>query len=363
MKKVLFIDRDGTILIEPQDEQIDSLEKLEFYPKVISTLRKIASELEYELVMVTNQDGLGTPAFPAETFLPAHNKMLKILENEEVRFSDIIIDKTLPDENSPTRKPGIALLTKYLDGNYDIANSYVIGDRITDIEFARNLGAKAIFLGNNNNREATLATDDWDEIYSYLKNKDRTFIINRVTNETTITVKLNLDGNGKYFISTGLKFFDHMLEQLAKHSLCDLNISAKGDLEVDEHHTIEDTAITLGEAFAKALGSKKFIERYGFMLPMDDTITYVAIDFSGRSWLRWEVDFKREYVGDMPTEMLFHFFKSFSDAAKCNLYIKADGKNEHHKIEAIFKALGRAIKQAIYRDNKNSNLASTKGIL
>ncbi len=362
MKKVLFIDRDGTIILEPEDKQIDSLEKLEFYPKAISTLRKIAN-LDYELVMFTNQDGLGTESFPEDTFHPVHNKMLTILKNEGVEFSEIIIDKTLPEENAPTRKPGIALLTKYTEGDYDLANSYVIGDRSTDVQLAHNLGAKSILLSETKNTVSVLTTTDWDEIYKELRAANRTTIVERKTKETEIEIKLNLDGKGIHNISTGLNFFDHMLAQLSQHSLCDLSIDVKGDLEVDEHHTIEDTAIALGEAFLQALGDKKQIERYGFMLPMDDVIASAAIDFSGRSWLQWKAKFKREYVGDMPTEMFYHFFKSFSDAAKCNLYIKAKGENEHHKIEGIFKALGRSIKQAVARSSNNPEMPSTKGMI
>ncbi|MCF6269343.1 MAG: bifunctional histidinol-phosphatase/imidazoleglycerol-phosphate dehydratase HisB [Melioribacteraceae bacterium] len=362
MKKVLFIDRDGTIIIEPEDEQIDSLEKLEFYPKVISVLSKISSELDYELVMVTNQDGLGTESFPEETFLSAHNKMLTTLKNEGVEFSEIVIDKSFPEDNLLTRKPGIALLQKYIDGDYDLANSYVIGDRETDIQLAKNLGAKSILISNDSS-EATITTLDWDKIFDALKKENRSAIIERKTKETEIKIELNLDGKGEHSITTGLNFFDHMLAQLAQHSLCDLDINVKGDLDVDEHHTIEDTAIALGEAFLKALGNKKQIERYGFMLPMDDVIAKVAIDFSGRSWIKWKTKFKREYVGDMPTEMFYHFFKSFSDAAKCNLYIKAKGDNEHHKIEAIFKALGRSIKQAVSKSSLNPDVPSTKGII
>ena len=363
MKKVLFIDRDGTVIIEPEDKQIDSLKKLEFYPKAISVLRRICAELDYELVMVTNQDGLGTDSFPEETFWPVQNKMLTTLKNEGVEFSEIVIDKTLPKENAPTRKPGLALLQKYINGDYDLANSYVIGDRETDIQLAKNLGTKSVLINSNKSDEATLTTLDWDEIFIELKTKNRSAIIERKTNETEIKIELNLDGKGKHLITTGLNFFDHMLAQLAQHSLCDLNIIVKGDLEVDEHHTIEDTAIALGEAFLEALGNKKQIERYGFMLPMDDVIASVAIDFSGRSWIQWKTKFKREYVGDMPTEMFYHFFKSFSDAAKCNLYIKAKGNNEHHKIEAIFKALGRSIKQAVSKSSLNPDIPSTKGII
>jgi imidazoleglycerol-phosphate dehydratase / histidinol-phosphatase len=363
MKKVLFIDRDGTIIIEPEDEQIDSLGKLEFYPKAISTLRKIVLELDYELVMVTNQDGLGTDSFPEETFHPAHNKMLTTLKNEEIIFSNIIIDKSFPKDNLPTRKPGTALLQNYLTRDYDLENSYVIGDRDSDIQLAKNLGAKSIFINSETNSDAVLTTLDWDEIFKEIQNENRTAIIERKTKETEINIELSLDGKGIHSIKTGLDFFDHMLAQLAQHSLCDLNINVNGDLEVDEHHTIEDTAIALGEAFLKALGNKKQIERYGFMLPMDDVIAKAAIDFSGRSWLQWKVKFRREYVGDMPTEMFYHFFKSFSDAAKCNLYIKAKGANEHHKIEAIFKALGRSIKQAVSKSSSNPDVPSTKGII
>lgn len=362
MRKVLFIDRDGTIILEPEDKQIDSLEKLEFYPKVISTLRKIAN-LDYELVMFTNQDGLGTESFPEDTFHPVHNKMLTILKNEGIEFSDIIIDKTLPEENAPTRKPGIALLTKYTAGDYDLANCYVIGDRLTDVQLALNLGARSILLSATKNKDSVLTTTDWEDVFKILRTTDRTATIERKTKETEINIELNLDGKGFHKISTGLNFFDHMLAQLSQHSLCDLSINVKGDLEVDEHHTIEDTAISLGEAFLQALGDKKQIERYGFMLPMDDVIASSAIDFSGRSWLQWKVKFKREYVGDMPTEMFYHFFKSFSDAAKCNLYIKAKGENEHHKIEGVFKAFGRSIKQAVARNSNNPEMPSTKGMI
>ena len=362
MKKVLFIDRDGTIILEPADKQIDSLEKLEFYPKAISTLRKIA-DLDYELVMFTNQDGLGTASFPEKTFHPVHNKMLSILKNEDIEFSEIIIDKTLPEENAPTRKPGTVLLAKYIEGDFDLTNSYVIGDRLTDVQLALNLGAKSILLSDTKNKNSVLSTTDWEEIYEMLQTTNRTAIIERKTKETEINIELNLDGKGVHKISTGLNFFDHMLAQLSQHSLCDLSINVKGDLEVDEHHTIEDTAIALGEAFLQALGDKKQIERYGFMLPMDDVIASAALDFSGRSWLQWKVKFKREFVGDMPAEMFYHFFKSFSDAAKCNLYIKAKGENEHHKIEGIFKALGRSIKQAVRRSSDNPEIPSTKGII
>ncbi len=363
MKKILFIDRDGTIIVEPKDKQIDSLEKLEFYPKVITTLKRISTELDFELVMVSNQDGLGTDSFPEETFHPVQNKILTTLKNEGVEFSDIIIDKTFPEENAPTRKPGTALLTKYIEGDYDLQNSYVIGDRDTDVQLAMNLGSKSILLSEVIDSSATLNTSDWEYVFDELKSNNRLAKIERRTKETKIKIELNLDGKGKHSISTGLNFFDHMLSQLSQHSLCDLNINVDGDLEVDEHHTIEDTAIALGEAFSKALGNKKQIERYGFMLPMDDIIAIVALDFSGRSWLQWKVKFSREYVGDMPTEMFYHFFKSFSDASKCNLYIKAKGNNEHHKIEGIFKALGRSIKQAVSKNSSNAEIPSTKGII
>ncbi len=364
MKKVLFIDRDGTIIIEPEDEQIDSLEKLEFYPKVISNLRKIAEETDFELVMVTNQDGLGTDSFPEDTFWPAHNKMLKTLEGEGIFFSVIHIDKSFPHENAPTRKPGIGLLSQYLQGDYDLPNSYVIGDRASDVQLAENLGAKAILISGTENPKAALTTTNWDEIYQILQLPPRIAEITRTTKETDIHVKLNLDGTGKYDIHTGLGFYDHMLDQLSKHSGADLSIQVNGDLHIDEHHTIEDTALALGEVFLKALGDKKGISRYGFLLPMDDALAQVAIDFSGRPWLVWEAEFKREKVGDMPTEMFYHFFKSFSDTAKCNLNIKVEGDNEHHKIEAIFKAFAKAIKMAISRDIKNLDaLPSTKGML
>jgi imidazoleglycerol-phosphate dehydratase / histidinol-phosphatase len=363
-KKVLFIDRDGTIIKEPPtDFQVDSLEKLEFLPKAISNLRKIAEETEYELVMVTNQDGLGTESFPEKDFWPAQFKMLKTLEQENIFFKAIHVDKTFEHENAPTRKPRTGLLTQYFSEDYDLANSYVIGDRNTDVQLAKNLGSKAIFIGDPN-PEAEFSTNDWDEIYSFLKMPVRSAEVRRTTSETDIYIKLNLDGNGKCDISTGLHFFDHMLEQLGKHGSTDLEIKVKGDLHIDEHHTIEDTALALGEAYLKALGDKKGIYRYGFLLPMDDALAQVAIDFGGRPWLVWDAEYKREKVGDMPTEMFYHFFKSFSDTAKCNLNIKVEGDNEHHKIEATFKGLARAIKMAVMRDPKNSNqLPSTKGVL
>lgn len=364
MKKVLFIDRDGTIIMEPEDKQIDSLEKLEFYPKAISNLRKIAEEMDFELVMVTNQDGLGTDSFPEDTFWPAHHKMLKTLEGEGIQFAAIHIDKSFPHENAPTRKPRTGLLTQYLEGEYDLANSYVIGDRDTDVELAENLGAKAIKVHEESNPKAALNTTDWDQIYQFLLLPPRKAEVTRTTKETDIHIKINLDGQGKYDMNTGLGFFDHMLDQLSKHSGADLSIHVKGDLHIDEHHTIEDTALALGEVFSKALGDKKGISRYGFLLPMDDALAQVAIDFSGRPWLVWAADFKREKVGDMPTEMFYHFFKSFSDTAKCNLNVQVSGDNEHHKIEAIFKAFAKAIKMAISRDLKNLDaLPSTKGML
>jgi imidazoleglycerol-phosphate dehydratase/histidinol-phosphatase len=362
MKKVLFIDRDGTLVIEPPiDFQLDSLEKLEFYPRVFQWLSKIAIELDYELVMVTNQDGLGTDSFPEETFWPAHNKMLHAFKNEGIEFSEVVIDKSFPEDNAPTRKPRTGLLNRYIYGDYDLANSYVIGDRATDIELAINLKAQGIFLGNENT-EAVLSTTQWSTIYEYLKAIPRTGNVNRTTKETAINVIVNLDGTGQSKLETGIGFFDHMLEQIAKHGNLDLEVSVKGDLEIDEHHTIEDVAITLGEAFLSALGNKKGIERYGFLLPMDDCLAQVSIDFGGRPWLVWETEFKRELVGEMPTEMFMHFFKSFSDAAKCNLNINAKGDNEHHKIEAIFKAFAKALKMAVSKTG-NYSIPSTKGTL
>ena len=363
MKKVLFIDRDGTLVIEPPiDLQLDSLEKLEFYPGVFQNLSRIAKELDYELVMVTNQDGLGTVAFPEETFWPAQNKVLQAFKNEGIEFSDILIDRSFPKDNLPTRKPGIAMLSKYIKSNYDLANSFVIGDRLTDVQLAKNLGCKAIYLSKEINDEAVLSTPYWADIYNLLATQPRTIKVIRATSETNIAVIVNLDGSGISNISTGLGFFDHMLEQIAKHGNVDLSIQVKGDLQIDEHHTIEDVAITLGDAFLKVLGSKKAIERYGFLLPMDDCLTQVAIDFGGRPWLVWEAKFNREKIGDMPTEMFMHFFKSFSDAAKCNLNIKAEGDNEHHKIESIFKAFAKTIKMAVTKTN-NYSIPSTKGSL
>jgi len=362
MKKILFIDRDGTLILEPEDEQIDSLGKLEFYPGVFQYLSRIAAELEYELVMVTNQDGLGTDSFPEETFWPAHNKIIRAFENEGVRFSEVLIDRSFPHQQLPTRKPGTAMLTHYLKGNYNLAESFVIGDRKTDIQLAINMGCKSILLSNDSHSEADLTTSDWGEIYRYLKEQPRTGRVHRKTSETDILVEVNLDESGGSNISTGVGFFDHMLEQIARHGGIRMTVEVKGDLHIDEHHTIEDSGIALGEAFLQALGKKKGISRYGFMLPMDDCLAQAAIDFGGRPWLVWDADFKRERVGDMPTEMFLHFFKSFSDSAKCNLNIRAEGENEHHKIEAIFKAFARAIKMAVKR-GETTGIPSTKGVI
>jgi len=362
MKKVLFIDRDGTIIKEPEDEQVDSFEKLIFLPGAITSLAKIAQETDYELVMVTNQDGLGTESFPEDTFWPVHNKMLQILESEGIVFAETFIDRTFPSQKAPTRKPGTALLVKYLAKGIDLDSSYVIGDRLTDIELARNIGCKAIFVSGKNSPLAELSTTNWVDICTYLKKIPRTSTVVRKTSETDILVELNLDGSGEGSIDTGIGFFNHMLEQIARHGNIDLSIKVKGDLEIDEHHTIEDVAIAFGNAMLKALGVKKGIERYSFVLPMDDCLAQVALDFGGRPWLVWDVSFLRERIGEMPTEMFFHFFKSFSDNAKCNLNIKAEGQNEHHKIEAIFKAFAKAIKLAVKKTD-NFNLPTTKGSL
>jgi len=364
MKKVLFIDRDGTLIIEPPvDFQVDSLEKLEYYPQVFQYLSQIVKECDFEIVLITNQDGLGTASFPEETFWPAQNKMLQAFKNEGVIFNDILIDRSFPEENLPTRKPGVGMLGKYIYGDYDLANSYVIGDRKTDVQLAENLGSKSIYMGIDlEDVNPSFSSTKWNEIYNYLTAIPRTSSVVRNTNETKIKVELNLDGSGKNNLSTGLGFFDHMLEQIAKHGLLDLSVEVKGDLEIDEHHTIEDVAITLGTAFNEALGSKKGIERYGFLLPMDDCLAQVAIDFGGRPWLVWEAEFKREMIGEMPSEMFMHFFKSFSDAAKCNLNIKAEGENEHHKIEVIFKAFAKSIKMAVKKTGDFS-IPSTKGSL
>ncbi len=373
MKKALFIDRDGTLIVEPADEQVDSLEKLEFIPGVFRNLYFIAKNLDYELVIISNQDGLGTDSFPEETFWPVQNKILKAFENEGVIFNDTLIDRSFPRDNAPTRKPRTGMLGKYMDGSYDLANSFVIGDRLTDIELAKNLGAKGILLNDGSlvqemknkslDQFCVLVTSDWNEIYAKVAAPERTAMVQRNTKETQISIALKLDGTGKGSISTGLGFFDHMLDQIARHSGVDLVVQVKGDLQVDEHHTIEDTGLALGEAFKLALGDKRGIERYGYCLPMDDCLAQVAIDFGGRPWIVWDAEFKREKVGDMPTEMFFHFFKSFSDASLSNLNIKAEGQNEHHKIEGIFKALARAIKMAIKKDVFNFDLPSTKGAL
>jgi len=368
-KKVLFIDRDGSIIIEPPGTyQIDRLDLLEFLPGVIRYLYRIRTEFDYEFVMVTNQDGLGGDQYPEAHFQVVQDKMMLILGNEGIAFDQVHVDRSFAHENKPTRKPGTGLLTHFFSDEYDLANSYVIGDRITDVQLAANLGCQAIFIRNNDDPAVTslpiaLVCDEWKEIYDFLHRINREAEVKRKTNETDICVKLNLDGTGKYKIETGLGFFDHMLEQLARHSGIDLEIKVKGDLHIDEHHTIEDTAIALGAAFRDAIGDKKGIERYGFYLPMDDCIASVAVDFGGRNWLVWEAEFNREKIGDMPTEMFFHFFKSFSDASQSNIHIKAEGVNEHHKIESIFKALARAVKMAIRREPGNRSLPSTKGIL
>jgi imidazoleglycerol-phosphate dehydratase/histidinol-phosphatase len=371
MRKVLFIDRDGTLIIEPPDEQIDSLEKLEFYPGVFSWLSRIARETDYELVIVTNQDGLGTERFPESTFWPAHNKMIKAFAQEGIVFSQTFIDRSLPHENLPTRKPGIGMLNGFFTDAYDLRNSYVIGDRLTDVQLAKNLGSQAILINDGNLKEklkeqglvgsCALVTKSWEEIYNLVSTPARKATVHRKTRETDIKIEINLDGQGRSDISTGLGFFDHMLDQLSKHGNIDLAIEVEGDLHIDEHHTIEDTALALGEAFAKALGDKRGIGRYGFCLPMDDCLAQVAIDFGGRPWLMWEAEFKREKIGEMPTEMFFHFFKSFTDTSKTNLNIKAEGANEHHKIEAIFKAFARSIRMAIKKEG--DQLPTTKGVL
>ena len=377
--RVLFIDRDGTLIKEaPPTYQLDSFDKLEFYPDMFTWMRRIANELDFELVMVTNQDGLGTPAFPEESFLPVHKFIMKSLENERIHFKKVLIDRTFPADNAPTRKPGTGMVTDYLENEmYDITNSFVIGDRITDIQLAKNMGCKAIWLNNDSSLGGAevkdsldalrdvivLETTEWQPIYEYLKMGRRYVAHDRNTNETKISIKLNLDGTGTTQINTGLNFFDHMLDQLGRHSGIDLAIEARGDLQIDEHHTIEDTAIALGETINKALGDKKGIARYGFALPMDDALAQVAIDFGGRPWLVWDANFTREKIGDMPTEMFYHFFKSFADAARCNLNIQVTGDNEHHKIESIFKALAKSIKMAVKRDAGNMQLPSTKGTL
>lgn len=374
-QRVLFIDRDGTLIVEPPiDYQVDSLEKLELVPGALRAMHFIASRLPFKLVMVTNQDGLGTDSFPEDTFWPIHNKMLRTFENEGVIFDDIIIDRTFEHENKPTRKPGTALLGEYLSGDYDLENSFVIGDRLTDVQLAQNLGCKAILLRDIDDvaselkekglsETTSIVTTSWTKVSEFLQGGSRQATITRNTSETKIEVSVDLDGTGKCQISTGLGFFDHMLEQIGRHSGIDLKIMTIGDLHVDEHHTIEDTAIALGDALCQALGDKRGIERYGYVLPMDDCLCTVAIDFGGRPWLVWDTEFKREKIGDMPTEMFLHFFKSLSDSARMNLFIRAEGTNEHHKIEGIFKGLARAIKMAIRRDIFKYTLPSTKGTL
>ena len=375
MKKILFIDRDGTLINEPKDFQVDSFEKLEFKKSVLKYLSKISEELDFDLVMVTNQDGLGTKSFPEKEFWPVQNFIIKTLQNEGIYFKEILIDRTFPDENANTRKPNTGLIEKYLvDKNININESFVIGDRLTDLKFAQNIGCKGILIndlkttdhlksGSNIDEDSMFSFQDWKSIYNFLKLEFRTISFTRKTNETKIKISLNLDGTGNSSIDTGIKFFDHMLDQLCKHSGIDINLSVKGDLDVDEHHTIEDTAIALGKAFKKVLKDKMGIERYGFCLPMDDSLATVSLDFGGRSWLVWDVSFKREMIGKMPTEMFIHFFKSFSDESKSNLNIKAVGDNEHHKIESIFKAFAKAIKMAVKRDPDKMVLPTTKGIL
>jgi len=379
MKRILFIDRDGTLIKEvPPSYQVDAWEKLEFYPEVFKFMNRIAEQLDYVLIMVSNQDGLGTPSFPSENFWPIHQHVIKSFENEGVSFHATHIDKSFPEEHSPNRKPGIGMFTQYLHTDaYDIPNSFVIGDRITDVQLAKNLGCKAIWLNNHPGLGATevndsveelreyvaLETRHWEDIYSYLKSGLRNVVHDRNTNETKIHVSLNVDGDGNSDTSTGIGFFDHMLDQVARHGKLDLAVHVQGDLRIDEHHTIGDTGIALGEAIAKALGDKKGIERYGFVLPMDEADAKVLIDFGGRNWVVWNAEFTREKIGEMPTEMFFHFFKSFSDGAKCNLNIECHGENEHHKIEAIFKAFAKAIRMAVKRDPMSNFLPSTKGVL
>ncbi|MFW5820236.1 MAG: bifunctional histidinol-phosphatase/imidazoleglycerol-phosphate dehydratase HisB [Bacteroidota bacterium] len=374
MEKLLFIDRDGTLIIEPpEDYQVDSLEKLEFYPHVFRFLYNIRHFTDFKLVIVSNQDGMGTRSFPAKDFHVPHEKFLSVFRSQGIEFDDILIDTSMPAENAPTRKPRTGLLKKYMDGNYDLENSFVIGDRITDVQLAQNLGTKAVFLTSENysseivknklSDTCVLVTEKWEDIWNHLSGKNRKASVSRKTRETSIHIDINIDGEGKAEIATGLGFFDHMLEQIPRHSGIDLKIYTKGDLRVDEHHTVEDTALALGEAFKRALGNKKGIMRYGFLLPMDESLAQVAIDFGGRNWLVWEADFKREMIGDVPTELFYHFFKSFTDTALCNLNIKVEGVNEHHKIEAVFKAFARAVKMAVKKDPFDRDLPSTKGVL
>lgn len=362
MKKTLFIDRDGTILAEPANGLADTVEEFRFLPGVITALSKIVKETDFELVMVTNQDGLGTEDFPEEIFRPSHNKMLQILKDEGVVFAEVFIDRTWPEDKAPTRKPGTAMLTRYLARGIDLASSFVIGDRVTDLELARNLGCQAIYISGKPDPLAVFNTTDWNDIYNYLRSKPRLANITRKTSETSIELQLNLDGSGKCTIDTGIGFFDHMLEQIPRHGGFDMTLRAEGDLGVDQHHTIEDVAIALGEGFLSAMGSKKGIERYGFLLPMDDSIAQISIDFGGRPWLKWDVPFSGQTIGSVPAEMFFHFFKSFSDSAKCNLNIIASGDNDHHKVEAVFKSFARAVKSAV-RKTGSFDLPSTKGAL
>ncbi len=370
MQKILFLDRDGTIIVEPQpDQQVDSLAKLEFVSGVLFALARLVRETDYALVLVTNQDGLGTATFPEDTFWPAQEKMLVTLANEGIHFQAVHIDRSFPHEHLPTRKPGTAMLADYLTGGVDLANSYVIGDRLTDLELAKNLGTQCIFLQLADNQVVVenapgqWVLPSWEAIYQHLRLPPRRVQHQRTTRETNISIDLNLDGTGQSQIQTGLGFFDHMLDQLARHGQFDLTLRTVGDLHIDEHHTIEDTALALGEAFGRVLGDKRGMERYGFTLPMDDILAQVVLDFGGRPWLVWEATFQRERIGEMPTEMFFHFFKSFSDAARCNLHIRAEGQNEHHKIEAIFKAFAKALKMAVRRDPHNRELPTTKGII
>lgn len=367
MKKVLFIDRDGTLVVEPPiDYQLDSLEKLEYYPGVFSNLSKIVKELDYEIVMVTNQDGLGTDSFPEDTFWPAHNKIIQAFKNEGIMFADVHIDRTFPEQNAPTRKPGTAMLTRYLNGDYDLENSFVIGDRWSDIELANNLGAQGIFIGEEKDAKdesASLISKSWGDIYQFLRGLNRKSKVIRNTNETKISIELNLDDTSNSSIDTDIPFFNHMLDQVVRHGSIGLNVQVKGDVEIDEHHTIEDTALALGSAFREALGKKTGIERYAFVLPMDDCEASVSIDFGGRPWLVWDVEFSQAQIGSIDANMFHHFFKSFSDEAKCNLNIKCTGDNDHHKIESIFKAFARAVKQAVKKDANNNSIPSTKGVL
>ena len=368
MKKILFLDRDGTLIKEPEGQQIDSLKKLEFVPGVFRVLYQLINQFDYELVVVSNQDGLGTSSYPIESFNLVQEKILKTLQGEGINFSEILIDNSFPVDNSPNRKPNTGMVEKYLNSGLDYKNSFLIGDRYTDLQLAQNMGIKGIMLNSNpdinlSNNKTLFICKDWVDILEVIRKNYRSAEVKRNTSETRIEIELSLDGNGKSNIATGLRFFDHMLEQLGKHSGINLSVKVFGDLDIDEHHTIEDTAIALGDALRKALGNKKGIERYGFVLPMDDCLAQVALDFSGRPWLVWDAEFKREKIGDMPTEMFYHFFKSLADAAQCNLNIKAEGTNEHHKIESIFKALGRAIKMAKKQEEFSNAIPSTKGML